>query len=165
MCLPSLVIWSGNADDMSEYIDDIYTRFLNTVIRGNLAYLNKPVKARWHPSHDDKHFSFWHVVSEQGQTTSEEDRNIDMRRCERIEWIGYCITTSLNTQKVLCWTNERGRRTRHLLYLHEERYIVVLEEREEFFLLITAYLVQHEHRHQKLLKEHISSQDPRNSSS
>jgi len=164
MSLPSLVLWSGNLADLPNYLEDIYARFMKTFVRAEHTFLGGKVTARWSPSFDNKHFSFWHVISEQAESGREEDRTPDFKRCERVEWIGYVLANSNDRTRVLCWLNERqtsrGADTRYLLYLHEERYIIVLSKRGDGFLLVTAYHVN-ERRHAKFLVEHRASKDPR----
>lgn len=157
MTLPPLEEWSGSAADWPSYLDGVYDLFMRTFVRANHQFLGKPVRARWNPPHDNKHFSFWHVVSEKGQTDSEDDRNIDIHRCERVAWIGHVLSMADDDAQVLYWCNERagkrGRQQRHLLYLHRERYLVILGEKEDCFHLVTAYCVEYDHTHGRLMKE------------
>lgn len=165
MTLPALEIWSGNAQDWDAYLNRVYGLFVSGFVRANHVFLGKPVKARWHPSHDDKHFSFWHVISESAPSGIEADRTPDLRRCERIAWLGYVLANAGDRTRVWCWCTEtrtsRGKERRYLLYLHQERYLVILAEREDFFLLVTAFHVEHDHRHRRLESECNAAGDPR----
>lgn len=167
MTLPALLIWSGSALEWDSYIDGVYNCFMSSFVRANHIFLNKPVRARWHPPHDNKHFCFWHLVSEKGISDSEGDRLPVLSRCERIAWIGYILANISDTARIWCWCNERvgkrGREKRYLLYLHASRYLVILAEKPDCFHLVTAYTVERNHTHEKLVKERDLSDDPRES--
>jgi hypothetical protein len=54
---------------------------------------------------------------------------------------------------VKLWKNKRGTETRILMWLEAEEYLVVLSERKGYILPWTAYLVEQDHRKQKLQRE------------
>ncbi len=165
MTVPPLLKWSGDTAEWENYLDRVYSLFLSLFVHANHLFLGKPVKARWAPSHDNKHFSFWHVISERGETKSEEDRLPNLQRCERIAWLGYVLENAADRSHVWCWRNTRrgthGVAKNYLLYLHQERYLIVLAEKDDCFLLVTAYPVESNHTHTKLQREKNSSPDPR----
>jgi hypothetical protein len=83
----------------------------------------------------------------------ETDRIPDMRRMERIGFPKPIIDFS-DDENVKVWRNQRGRSER-ILILHEtERYLVVLEDRQNYILPWTAYLIDYDRQLQKLLAEH-----------
>ena len=87
---------------------------------------------------DGKHFSFWHLIS---TGNDEENRTPDLRRCERISWIGWIISNIDTDPEITWWQNARGRNT-HIVILHElEAYAVILAERNNYYMLKTAYTV------------------------
>jgi hypothetical protein len=49
---------------------------------------------------------------------------------------------------------QAGKDERILLFNESENYIVVLTERKGFYLFITAYVVDTEHRKRSLIKEY-----------
>lgn len=163
MSLPPLITLADPGGDPEVYLDRVYDIFKETVVRAGLHFLGKPIKCRWEKPYKNKHFCFWHIISE-GYV--EEERTPDMRRCERVGWVNFVVSNVDDHQKIWCWENRRssskGNKTRTILYLHEERYVVVLEERREAYYLITTFCVERQHRHEKLIKEKKSSSDPRN---
>ena len=74
---------------------------------------------------------------------------------ERIHYPEFVIEQNLHPE-ILIWKNRRGKDERILLFniLLPENYIVVLTERKEFYLFITAYVVETSHRKRSLLKEY-----------
>ncbi|HEU5048408.1 MAG TPA: hypothetical protein VFT64_11275 [Rickettsiales bacterium] len=166
MTLPPLILLEEYGGDWQCYLETAYAIFLETVVKGGLTFLDKPIRCAWNPSHDNKHFSFWHVISERAASGKEEDRIPDMRRCERITWIAHILNNIANSQEALCWENQRtskrGEQTHTVLYLQKERYVIVLRNKEDCYQLITTYCVQREHKHKKLIQEYEESVDPRN---
>ena len=143
---PPLIELNGEG---GPYIERVYGRFLDSVVTP-VRYLNgKRVSCPRLPEYDGKHHSFWHCVSE---GANEADRKIDLRRCERIEWIGWAIENA-GTDKILQWQNERHNKQRRLLLHVPESYLVVLDERRDFHMLVTHYVLD-DRRLRKQIAEH-----------
>lgn len=143
--IPDLLEFAG---DWNKFVDDVYARFCDDLVRGQASYCGKRVGVRRHPESRGKGHGFWHCVSEGGL---EEERTPDLERCRRVGWIRAVIE---NTDKaeVETWTNVRGSETCHLLWYREE-YLVVLVEREGYFMLRTAYRTDRPHTKRKLRAE------------
>ncbi len=161
MTLPSLVPVSDY--NASEYIDKIYEIFVDEVVNGNISFLGLPISCPWHPPYDSKHFSFWHLISESSDSNRvEHDRVPDMRRCERIKWISYIIKNANDKELIWCWENtrktSRGLSKHVVLYLHAERYIVVLRKKVYRLELVTAYIRKD---HLGMIEERKVCADPR----
>lgn len=129
--------------DASHYLDEVYKFFVDEVANARIEFLGLPITCPWHPPTDNKHFSFWHVVSSGGAGIAEEDRMPDMRRCEQIRWIAYVLQNASDKNTVWCWEKSvktsRGRSIHVMLYLHRERYLVVLRRKQNRLELVTAY--------------------------
>lgn len=156
MSLPDLIPLSG---DWNEYLNKVYAQFHADIVASQKRFRGKPVRARYNPATDGKGFSFWHVISEGSQ---EEERTPDLRRCERIAWIGWVLTQADNSDErikilVSVRTTRRGTTERTLLWYEEAEYVVVLEERDVYFHLVTAYPVTGK-RAEKLRIEWVQSQ-------
>lgn len=152
---PPIVPFDG---DWSAYLDSIYELYLAGIVRTPIHLHGKPVRARYNPDTAGKGFSFWHVISE-GDT--EDQRTPDLRRCERIRWIAWIIDRAANGDaQLLSWRSQRtlsrGTKERLVLFCDVNMYAVVLEERETYFLLITAYPVS-DRRASKLRAEWSAS--------
>ena len=121
------------AERWKAFLDGIYGVFLDSVVNGGLTFQGLPIKCRWYEPFDNKHASFWHLMSE-GRV--EADRTPDLDRCERIPWIAWVIQNADNPEHVRSWETERstnrGLRTRLPLWLFSEDYVVILERRETF---------------------------------
>lgn len=139
---PDLFPFPRNVDEWEQYLDQIYETYLDTLIRPGLTLWEKPLRARFNPPYKEKHFGFWHLISE-GE--NEEDRTPDPRRCERIAWVRWVIDNA-DEDGVLCWeravTTRKGLRTRWTLWARAYDFVVVVEERPNYILLITAFQVK-----------------------
>lgn len=156
MSLPALILLSGG---WNEYLDKVYGQYLQDIVESPKTLRGKPVRARYNPATQNKGFSFWHVISE-GDT--ENERVPDIRRCERIAWIGWVLENADAANPriknlVTSRTSRRGTTERLLLWLEDADYVVILEERDHYFLLVTAYQVSG-HRARKLKSDWDKSQ-------
>jgi hypothetical protein len=148
--LPELVLLEDVDGVWTAYLERVYSIFSSDFIKNRVLYKNKVVSIRKYPITDGKEQAFWHLISDGGV---EDERVVDIERCKRIRWPKPVIeTTDLSDYWV--WENQRGSEKRILLYIHEERYLVVLGVRNGYFLLCTAYFVEQNHRHIKLYNEY-----------
>lgn len=143
--LPELLEFAG---DWNAFVDAVYARFVEDLVQHQTHFRGVRVGVRHHPASCGKGHGFWHCVSEGGL---EDARTPDLERCRRITWIR-AIVENATRPEVQHWTNQRGGETRHLLWFREE-YLVVLAERQGYYLLKTAYPTNREHTKRKLRKE------------
>jgi hypothetical protein len=157
--LPSFVEFEPrdwNAFDA--YIERVYEVFVADFVRRRPPELNgKRVALRRYPEFQGKHSAFWHLVTE-GKI--EDARTPDLERCRRIGWPRAILERATDRQALRAWKNERANDQRVLIALPDFSYVVVLDEREDktdrrrYFLLLTAYPIDREHRRDKLRKEY-----------
>jgi hypothetical protein len=87
---------------------------------------------------------------------AEEERTPDLERCARIPWIAWVIRNADKPKVVRWWENERstshGLKTRVPLWFVEQNYVVILEKRDDFYLLVTTYCLR-DHQIKKFQKE------------
>lgn len=88
---PELMPWNGA--NWETYEDAIYDAYLETVAYAGLRFRDDPVKVRFQPNFKHKGYGFWHLISEAPDQANrnEDDRVPDLRRCERVRWIAWCI--------------------------------------------------------------------------
>lgn len=99
---------------------------------------------------DGKEAVFWHITSSSDTVTGNREPN--MRRCERIAWIKSIIEHA-NDEYVKMWENNRGSSIHILLWLEELDYMVVLRERRNRAVLLSAIYIDQNHQRKKLRKE------------
>jgi hypothetical protein len=144
MAYPDLICLEDFGGDVRAHIGAVYQAYLDELVNARLTFLGARLAFKFTPATDRKGFAFWHAVQEQGETTAEDDRTVDPRRCERITWPAYMIRNARPDGRgdVLWWRVKRGTRTRIVLWLEGDGYALVLEERETFCLFWTTYTVR-----------------------
>lgn len=147
---PDLIYLQEYNGDFNSYFNAVYRVFENDFVRTHPNYEGQRVAVKKYPEVDGIHRTFYHITYE-GE--DENNRNPDFRRMERIRFPKFVLINHTHTE-ILIWKNRRGSDQRVLLFNEDENYLVVLSERSEFYLFITAYYVEKEHRRLKLLKEY-----------
>lgn len=156
--LPNLIFCPDNAQ-WREYEERIYRYYKNDLIDDHPIFKNKPVIIRW-PNliENGKEKEFWHIVYKEDANTN--NRLPDLNRCERILWLRALIENwescmnklyegCADCEGLIIW-EEKDNRLRMLL--KDERFLLVLEERTNCWLLITAFYVDHDSYFRKLLR-------------
>ncbi len=150
LVFPNLIYLNDFNGNFQIYLNTVYLIFENDFIKTQPQYEGLKVAVRKYPEVDGLHRTFYHITHE-GE--DEKNRTPDMRRMERIRFPRFVIDNNTHPE-ILIWKNTRGNDERILLFNENENYIVVLSERKEFYLFITAYYVETEHRKKALLKEY-----------
>lgn len=144
-----------------EYEERIYGVFKSDFIDNHPFYSGKRVQIRRHPVEYGREDTFWHVTCCDFSKTG--SREPDPKRCERIKWIKAFIENSdcnkpacTKCDGMLVWSTiyQKTKRPRVKILLEEERYMVIVEIRDNYCLLITAYYIDHDHTMRKLINEY-----------
>lgn len=147
--LPELVLLKDSNGNWEQYLEVLYGYFKQDFVHNAPLFRQKKLALKRHPISKGKEATFWHLISE---GKSEEDRFIDLRRCERIRWPKPIIENSYDNY-VKVWKNIRRNEVRICLWLEKQEYLVILAERKGYILLWTTYMVTRPHRKKKLQKE------------
>lgn len=148
MALPDIYEFHGN---WATYVEELYDIYLDDIVNNTSLNFNVlPIKTRFKPMSEGKGFGFWHIISDGEE---EDDRVPDMRRCESLPWVSYCISMAKKPPSPICWwRNKRGSNTHIVILNEEEGFVVVLAERKDYYLLKTAYFPR-SHRLKSMIKE------------
>lgn len=150
LVFPELISFAEYGGDFPIYFDAIYRIFHNDFIQAQPIYKGLNVSVRKYPEVDGMHRTFYHITHE-GE--DEANRQPDFRRMERIRFPKFVIE-NFEHEEILIWKNIRGKDERIVLLNKAENYIVILTDRKEYYMFITAYYIETEHRKRKLLKEY-----------
>ena len=151
---PDNEAWLGDLVELSgdplEYIELLYAHFTRDFIDSRPQLEGVQVL---HDGNDDngKCACFVHITSKDDEDAG--GRVVDLRRCERLCWIRPIIENS-DKDEVLRWDEVKGSQRRIFLYVAEERFLVILEERKYGYMLVTAYYVGGNNSHQRFLKKY-----------
>lgn len=150
LVFPDLIELNEFGGNFQNYFNAVYAIFENDFIKTQPLYNGNKVAVRKYPEVDGLHRTFYHITHE-GE--DEENRSPDIRRMERIRFPRFVIENEPH-QEILVWKNTRGKDERIVLFNEAENYILILTERKGFYMFITAYFIDTEHRKRKLLKEY-----------
>ena len=144
-----------------KYINLLYSYFHREFIEQQLPWKCDGLKLsmRRIPEIQGKHAVFWHIIT--CGDTDEASRTLDHNRCTRIHWIPIYIrefnNTFPNTSQICWWIDtKRTSHPRYLITRTEFDYIVIVEERPTYALLITAYYIESQRRRDKFYKDYQS---------
>ena len=156
--LPDLEYYEGY-DSWLDYEDTLYDIFKTDFIDSYPFFENKRVKIKKYQTERGRAKAFYHTTCK--DYLGSGDRAPDLRRCERIRWIrafieNYDCDESLcdSCSGVKVWREPYKNKNRVNILLEEERYIVILEDRLNFYLLITAFYLDYDNALEKRLKHY-----------
>ncbi|NOH15466.1 hypothetical protein [Clostridium cochlearium] len=160
--LPKIISLSEFGGDWHKYDNYLYELFREDFIESTPIFNEKPVRIRKHPMQGDKEQAYFHVTSVDSSKTSADpnDRIPDIRRCERILWIrkileNYnCNENCDGFNKIKTWNMPYKMYQRVHFLFEDYRFLVIIEEREDYCLLISAFYIEYDHTLRKKLKEY-----------
>jgi hypothetical protein len=150
--LGPLTLLKDFSGDPIAYIDHLFSIFTRDFVTTRPLFKGKDIL---HDKADDagKPRAFVHITTEENQETGQ--RELCLRRCERIEWIR-AIIEHHDDPAVLVWEKEQktSKKTtvRTHLFLEQENFLIVLEEIKWGHYLITAIYVDNPNQKKKHLK-------------
>lgn len=147
--LPTLVKLDDHDGEWCRYEDAVYAVFRRDFIESRVVFRSDSVRIGAQRI-DEKERTFWHVTSE---GNVESNRTPDLRRCERIGWVRAIIDHECDPA-VLSWPEVRGRNFRHVLWLKDRLFAVILEKRPGCWWLWTAYPTDRRHTREKLMRDY-----------
>lgn len=151
--VPKLIEFSSFKGDYDEYENKVYDIYMNTFGNNIFYFKGKRIMEKKLPLYkNNKSGTFWHIIS---KGENESTRTPDFNRCARVSWPAFLLRHCCHEcDKILIWENKRRNKTRTLLWCKDINYLVVLDNRKDFYLFWTAYPVTRKHTIQKLQKEY-----------
>lgn len=148
--LPKIIELSDYNGNWNNYNDKLYEIFINDFIKNKPEFKGKKVQTRKQPQLGKYEHGFIHLTTVANpDPTDINDRLPDFRRCERIEWNKKIIDNYLcndldcNCRKIYYYEQNYKNTVRINLVFADARYKVVLEKRDNYYLLITGYYMEH----------------------
>ena len=145
--------------DFTIYEKYLYNVFLESLFSQPIYYNGLPIYLKKYPVFKDKESSFYHLTCKDfNHTNVEAQREPDLIRCERLHWIKPAIETNhISECHQTCfyiYNKEVRNKTRLHFFNPQDRYMIVLEKRETYYLLITAYYIEYDNMLNKKLREY-----------
>ncbi|HHL2059771.1 hypothetical protein LI034_07620 [Clostridium perfringens] len=147
--LTEIIKLSDFEGDWKKYDDYLYSIFVRDFINNTIMFNGKPVRIRRYPEQCNREQSYFHITNKDSSvgSTDPNDRIPDLRRCERIEWIKLFIENYNCTKGcdqctgIKVWKEPyKGNSRWHFLF-EEFKFLVIIEERTEYNLLISGFYI------------------------
>lgn len=152
--LPKIIELNKFGGNYRLYIDAVYEVFFEDFIKHEAFFGSKKLMLKSNPRFQNRAYTFYHMTH---KGENEDERTPDLRRCERIGWAKPC-TENVDLWNLKFWRQLRKRSENRVCILldveDDHDYFVVLEVRETYVLLWTAFVSIHPHETRKKLKEY-----------
>lgn len=142
--------------DWRTYENQLIDYFYKHLYNMKLYYNGCPISLKKKPEYKNNPGSFYHLTCKGiHHNSTEEDREPDLRRCERLHWIKPIIEAEHRECGLECVRiyekRHNGDNTINLLF-EEGRFLVVLGKRNGYLLLKTAYFIEYDNRLRREIK-------------
>lgn len=152
--LPKIIELNEFGGNYRLYIDAVYEVFFEDFINHEAFFGSKKLMLKSNPRFQNRAYTFYHMTH---KGENEDERTPDLRRCERIGWAKPCIE-NVDLWSLKFWRQSRKRSENRVCILldveDDHDYFVVLEVRETYVFLWTAFVSIHPHETRKKLKEY-----------
>jgi hypothetical protein len=148
--LPSIITLESFNGNFDSFYSAVYAIFFKDFVKSRPTFQGTKLRLKSHPFIDGKEYTFYHFTHD---GDIEKERLPNLRRMERIPWPRPIIDNSISSE-LKVWRNTRGRNNRILIYYDKFDYLIVLEDRGDYILPWTAYLVDYKNQKEKLLTEY-----------
>lgn len=142
-------------ETIEQYKDRLYSEYIDAFYTNKFTFRGKPVALRHEPKVGKYENSFHHLTTKVFKAnTSFQHREFDYARAERIRWIKELLLSHPCYEGCCNGILEWKENNRVHLFLEIESYLIVLEERKNYYLLVSAYYVMNGKERDKLLKRY-----------
>lgn len=140
--------------------EELYKIFLKEIYNCEWYYKNKKVSMKEKPLYKGKEESFFHIIAGKDNPML-NDYQIDIDRAARLRWgkeiIEHepCKKSGSCCNGLLAWGcfHNKAKSERWKIFHPKVNYLVILEERKDYWLYITSYRIGNTHRRREILKE------------
>ncbi len=152
--LPQKIYLEEYGGDYHRYIDAVYAIFEADFIRNKATFGTHRLNLKFNPLFQERAYTFYHMTH---KGENENDREPDLRRCECMPWARPTIENVENWQ-LKFWRQSRQRSNNRVCICLENEddvdYFVILEVRNNYVLLWTAFVGELSHETAKKLREY-----------
>ena len=150
MELPELILLEDYGGNFNDYFEACYEVFFNDFIKNKPVFEGTRLGLKKHPLVGGKAYTFYHFTH---SGSDEQNREPDIRRMERISFPGPMINEAQNGY-LKVWRKKIKGKNRILILHEDEDYLVVLDDRGNYILPWTAFLITYPNKKRRLLKEY-----------
>ena len=161
--LPELLKLSGSVND-EEVENELYEIYLHELKNGNIVYRGKPVKFRSNPPLYGKEEGFFHIIAGFRGKPVKEDR------ARRLVWGKYILANEPCSKYEIdkcceglwIWKSDHNDAGTYRISIFHPKvsYLVILEERKDYWLYITSYRIDSSKKKRELKLEYKKNKWP-----
>lgn len=151
-------------NNYKDYEEKLYSFFTDKYLSKLLIFKDKELRLRHSPKENNKIEAFFHLTCK--NYTDKKNRSPSPERIIRIEWPlalmqNYICCEDCCDEKPLYWVklDSKGR-IKHYIYFRS--YLVIIEERKLYYLLITGFYVEEDYYHMDLIEDYENYQKAEN---
>jgi len=151
--LPDLILLEDFSGNYQFFIDAVYKVFESDFVKSKPHFRGTKLGLKKHPEYQERAYTFYHMTH---TGEDEQNREPDLRRCERIPWAKPVIE-NCDKWKLKVWEQERKGEKRICIWLEfedEPDYIIILNIRKDYILPWTAYVLEYGNQKRKKQKEY-----------
>lgn len=151
--LPEKICLEDYGGNYKTYIDAVYEIFERDFINHKSTFGSHILSMKFHPKFQERAYTFYHMTH---KGDIESERLPDLRRCECMPW-ARPVVENVTEWELKFWRQSRQRSDNRICIALEtecETYFVILEVRETYVLLWTAFLSEYRHQSKKKRKEY-----------
>lgn len=145
----------------NEYLDELYKIFQKDFVKDRIMFEGKYVNYRKEPMDGKYENAFIHLThkDELHNSNDPNDRVPDPKRAARIGWnkpiIEHypCNENCKDCEKILYFEEYYGKNIRAYFLFKDVRFLVIIEKRKNYNLLITGYYIEYDNAMEKYIKK------------
>lgn len=149
---------SPDWNNFEAYEKKLYEYFKRVYFSNDMYFNGKRLKYRRHPIIDNREELYYHLTCQDYKKDGK--RLFDSERIKRIDWTKafiehYNCQESCCDNKPIFWTKRKNNKVKHKIY--HNNFLVIVEDRVNYCLLITGFYVHEEYYRRGLIKEYEKS--------
>jgi len=151
--LPDLILLENFSGNYQFFIDAVYKVFETDFVKSKPFFRGIKLGLKKHPEYQERAYTFYHMTH---KGEEEQNREPDLRRCERIPWAKPVIE-NCDKWNLKVWEQERKGEKRICIWLEfedEPDYIIILNIRKDYILPWTAFVLEYGNQKRKKQKEY-----------
>ncbi|OQB54107.1 MAG: hypothetical protein BWX97_00083 [Firmicutes bacterium ADurb.Bin146] len=148
--LPQLISLNSFAN-WKEFYNYIYKLYLDDFFNNTVYFDNKPIKTFTDLNYDLKQESFEHIT-----TKGSNDRLYNESRSQRILWVKAILESKICRvcKDYAIWPEKDRNKIRYVIWCKTVDFVVIIEQRDNYYQLISAYCVIYPNKRDDLEKKY-----------
>ncbi len=158
MTVNPLLILLSDYSSQGEFLDAILKLFLGDFVTNTTKFRSQKIVLKKRPTNwldgIEYDWTFHHIITKENQN-NDNIREFNIARAERIKFPKLYIDdhqTSLSNYKI--WSRTKNNETKYYISDNNYDYLVILSQRKNYIMLLSAFPIETNHYKYKLKKEY-----------